>query len=169
MPSGALTKTCSISGSVASACCTAGRRVNRHVSPAGNLEPGICDRRRLTLRAALAVASSWLRNTVPAAKRLFSVKPELLAHSTQEGLGKLDQQTAAVARLAVGSNRTAMRQARQRLNGRLHDPMARQVVKIGDQAEAATVSMLFRVNQSCWPNTLSCGAAEIARKRSPSK
>ena len=90
---------------------------------------------------------SWLRNTVPAANRLFSSKPQLFADSTQERLRKLDEKTATVAGLAVGRDSTAMRQARKRLDRGFDDPVTRQIIEIRNQSETATVLVQGRVQQ----------------------
>jgi hypothetical protein len=65
----------------------------------------------------------------------------VLGQRTQEFLGFLQQQAAAVAGLAVGGDGAAVRQAVQRGNGGLHQPMAGFIVETGDQAEAAAVAL----------------------------
>jgi len=64
-------------------------------------------------------------------------------HCAQEAVGFLEQQPAAIARLAVGGNGAAVREPRQRSDRGLDDPVAGFVVKLRDQTEAAAV--LFKV------------------------
>lgn len=45
------------------------------------------------------------------------------------------------AGLAVGHHSTAVSQAGQRLNRRIHQPMTGLIIQLRDQAEAATVSL----------------------------
>ena len=72
---------------------------------------------------------------------------EFFADGTQERFGELDEQAAAIAGLAVRGDCTTVGQSRQRRNRRFDDPVVRQVVEIGDETEAATISMQPRVKQ----------------------
>ena len=124
-----------------------GRRVNWHVPPADHLKPGIRDGRIDHLACSLGRRRVAAQEDSTRCKALVQLESELFTDGSQKGLGEFDQQAAAIAGLAVGGNSTTMRQARKRLDCCLHNPMARQIVEVGDQAEAATVSMLFRVKQ----------------------
>ena len=56
--------------------------------------------------------------------------------------GRLQQQPAAIAGLAVRGDRAAMGQAVERGHGGAHQPVTRLVVEAGDQAEAAAVALV---------------------------
>src|SRR5690606_3223553 len=63
----------------------------------------------------------------------------LLRRRAQELIGFLQQQPAAVTRLAVSRDCATVGEAAQRGDGRLHEPMAGLIVQVGDQPEAAAV------------------------------
>src|SRR5437868_38843 len=63
-------------------------------------------------------------------------------HRPEEPLGPLQQQPAAVAGLAVGSDRAAVSEADQGADRGANQPVARRIVQARDQAEAATVALV---------------------------
>ena len=100
-------------------------------------------------RARPPAASSCGRNTAPAANRSASRMPCFAARSRAGNrVGLLEQQAAAVAGLAVGGNGAAVREAGERGDRRLHDPVARLIVEVGDQAESAAVAFVGGVVQT---------------------
>jgi hypothetical protein len=69
--------------------------------------------------------------------------PASAATARRNPVRLLEQQAAAVAGLAVGGHGAAVGQAAERRNGRLDQPVARLVVHLGDQAEAAAVALVL--------------------------
>ena len=113
--------------------------IGRHDTPAGNFELELGD------GPVQGLARGAGRGFVPGqeygtgGKPRIERKTQVLAHGTHETHRKLEQQAAAVAGFAVGRNRAAVRQPRQRRYRGLDDPVAGHVVEVCDQAEAATV------------------------------
>jgi hypothetical protein len=70
------------------------------------------------------------------------LEPASAATARKNARRHLDQQAAAVAGLAVGGDRAAMRQAVQGADGGLQHPVARLIVEARDQAEAAGVPLI---------------------------
>ena len=70
---------------------------------------------------------------------------EFLAHLTQKTKRKLDQQAATVAGLAIRRDGATMGQARQRRDRSFHYEVARYIVQVCDQPEAAAVVLECRV------------------------
>ena len=60
----------------------------------------------------------------------------------QEARRRFEQQAATVTGLAVRGDSTAMGEPVQRRDGGLHQPIARLIVEVGDQAKAATVLLV---------------------------
>ncbi len=119
----------------------ASRRIGRHLAPAGDLETGLADggldhgaRRR---RNRLVVAQEY----GPGGESIGEREAQFLADLAEKAKRKLDQQPATIAGLAVRSDGTAMREAGQGSDRRLHHEVARQIVEIGYQPEAAAVAL----------------------------
>ena len=64
---------------------------------------------------------------------------------TQEDIGRFQQQSAAVARQAVGGDAAAMRHPRERFERLFDQRSAGDVVEVGDQPEAAGVALVARI------------------------
>ena len=89
MLSGALTNTCSIRGKVARAWAPhADGSTGTSRQPAGS-RPKSPSAASIAARAVSDDALSWLRNTVPAAKRLFSLKPSSSPIARRKDSGNL--------------------------------------------------------------------------------
>ena len=73
---------------------------------------------------------------------------EIRGNSAQKSIRGFDQQSAAVAGFAVGCNRAAVGESRQRRDRGLHKPVTRLVIEICNEAEAATVVLEPRLIQS---------------------
>ena len=71
----------------------------------------------------------------------------------QKGGRLLDQQTTAIPGLAVRGDCTAMGQAIEGADGRLHHPMTGLIVQTRDQAESAGVLFIRRTAKAPIPNT----------------
>jgi hypothetical protein len=69
--------------------------------------------------------------------------PRLLRDRAKEADRLLQQQAAAITRLAILGHRSSMRQARQGRDRRFHQPVAGMVVQVGDQPEPAAVALKF--------------------------
>ena len=120
-------------------------RVHGNDAPAGDLEAdfrdGFVDDGARLFGDGLILAQEYGAYRKALAQR----EAAFLSDRTQEVGRELDEQTAAIARLAVCRNGTAMGQAHERRDRRLHDPVARQIVEIRDQAEAAAVTVESRI------------------------
>ena len=106
--------------------------------------PARCElRRERRARGRAPARAPGSRNTRPEANCVARARcPASAATRAQEFFGTFQQQAAAVAGLAVGGDGAAMGQAVERGDGGAHQPMARLVVEIGDQAEPAAVALV---------------------------
>ncbi|MNY41312.1 hypothetical protein D3C86_1761180 [compost metagenome] len=68
----------------------------------------------------------------------------------QETIGLLQQQTTAIAGLAVGIDAAAMGHACQGFNGRLQQVVTGLPMHVGNQTEAAVILELLRMVQTCF-------------------
>ena len=69
-------------------------------------------------------------------------QPGFRGRLAQKARRHFDQQTAAVAGLAVGRDGATVRQSIERTDGRLQHPMARLVIETRDQTEAARIPLI---------------------------
>ena len=82
-----------------------------------------------------------------------NVNPGFRRRGPQECGRLLDQETAAIAGLAVRGNCAAMGQTIERADGRLEHPVAGLIVETRDQAESAGVLFIGRPVKAPIPHT----------------
>ena len=98
--------------------------------------------RRARARAASACVRRARQEHQARGERCAKRDARLGRQRAQEPSGFFRSSTAAVAGLAVGGNRAAVREAIERADGGLHQPVTGEVVEAGDQPEAATVALV---------------------------
>jgi len=119
----------------------AGVRIRRHGTPAGHLEPFPLDllpEDRLRLPRLLVEAREERDSRC---KTLGQLDTGFPGNCPEEAFGLLQQQAAAVARLAIARHGAAVREPAQGSDRRLDQPVTRLVVHVRDQAEAAAVAL----------------------------
>jgi hypothetical protein len=87
---------------------------------------GRCDRSARCVAGCLVLAQEYCTRSEPFVKR----EPTVFAYGTKERLGKFDEKTATITRLAVGCDRTTMCQSGKCLNRCFNNPVTRQVVDL---------------------------------------
>ncbi len=81
-------------------------------------------------------------------KHRLELQARLSTHRSQERGRLLDQQSTAIAGLAVVRNRATVRQPVQRADGSLDNPVAGAIIQAGDQTKAAGVLFMGGAAQS---------------------
>ena len=118
----------------------AGRGIGGHPTPARDLEPARPQRRGQGLAALRGLARVAGQEHGAGGEARAGRDAGLVGHRAQERLRAPDQQAAAIAAAAVGTDRATMGQPRQRGQG-VGDQGARgTVVQVGQQAEATAVA-----------------------------
>ena len=119
-----------------------GPRVHRHGAPAGHLESlprQLASEREPRLLRLLRIARVKHET---GGEALGELDAGLGGHRPEKPLRPLQQQPAAVAGLAVGSDRAAVSETNQGADRGANQPVARRIVQARDQAEAATVALV---------------------------
>ena len=124
------------------------RRVGRHRAEAQQLDAMVVAGFLECLLGAVAPRRVLAQEHVAGAVVVAQREAELVRLATQERVGLLHQQAAAVAGLAVGRHRTTMGHPVQRRNRRLDQFVAGLIVHVGDQAEAARILFEVRTVQA---------------------
>ena len=127
---------------------TAGLDPDRHHAPAGHLQPLARQRRPQRGPAGGGQRGIVRQEHQPRGEAWGEREAGLGGHRAQEFLGTLQQQSAAVAGLAVGGDGAAVRQAIEGGDRGAHQPVARRVVEARDQAEAAAVALVGALVES---------------------
>ena len=122
------------------------RIVGRHLAPAGDMDVDVPQPRgegRAALRCGLGVVRQ--EHHARRASRSAEVEPGLGGQGVDEGIGRVQQHAAAVAREAVGRDATTMRHARQRLQRAVDDAARGVAADRRNEPEAAGVAFISGV------------------------
>ncbi len=125
----------------------AGRDVDRHRAPAGDLDAFALQLRGERVAGARGVGVVVRQEHQARGVVRAECDAGLACEIAQERVGLSDQQATAVAAQAVGGDAATMGHAYQRLDRTIDDGATGRVVELGDQAEAARVALVARVVQ----------------------
>ena len=131
--------------------CAAGRRIRGHTAPAAHFETLmgelLVELRPRAIRACRVLTEKHHADGV----EWSELKLAFGGDTGEKGVGLLQQQAAAVAGFTVGGDGAPVGEALQRLGRRTHQPVARLIVHLGDQSEAAAVLFEFgRIQSPGW-------------------
>ena len=117
----------------------------RYLTPAGHLEVCVGDRRIDAVAYGRRLFFVGRQEHRAGGETGGELHAGFRADGTEEALRELDQQAAAVAGLAIGTNGAAVRQPCQRGDGGRHNPVALRIVEVRNETEAAAVAFELRV------------------------
>ncbi len=129
----------------------AGRRIHRHVSPSAYLEALFAQILGEPGAGALGAPGILAEENHADGVERGDLERVLAGDARKERVGFLQQQAAAVAGLAIGGDGAPVREALERLHGGANQPVARTIVHLRDQSEAAAVLLEFgRIEPPGW-------------------
>ncbi len=130
--------------------------IDRHLAPADQLQSGGDDLAIHVLACRLGFHRVLVEEHHAHRVLLGQVdRKGFPGDGTQEQVGLLDQQPAAVPGLAIGIDPTAVGHAGQCFDCGLQKLMARLALHMGDQAKSAVILERFRMVQTCFHKELS--------------
>jgi hypothetical protein len=117
----------------------AGVGVRRDLAPAGHLKPLAFQLHQQSALCLRRARRPGVKEYEACRKHRSKFDRRRLRESAQKFRRLLQEQSAAVAGLAVACDRAPVGEAIQRSNCRLDQPMARLVIQLGDQPKAAAI------------------------------
>ena len=123
----------------------ADRGVGGDLAPAGDRQPDFAQR--------LRECAAYARMSVVVIRHEYDARGVTLAEGdtrfgrecAEKSVGCFQEQTAAIARQAVGGDTAAVGHPRQGIEGLLHQARAGFVVELGDQPKAAGIALVARI------------------------
>src|SRR5262249_10214432 len=145
-------------------------RIGRHRAPASHLEPLA---RQLTLEGlARRGGLSFLAREEHEPRREPGPERDaaLRGDGTQEALRLLQQQSAAIAGLAIGSDRPAVGETVERSDGGADQPVTRNVIETRDETKTAAVALVAVLKEAAGRSVHGENLwGRVRRRRTPSR